>query len=238
MSFLDSIKSFVSPAPLGEPSTGFQAPAPQGQQPAPQGVSTNNAGTNGGNEGTNQQTTNPLDAYAKMFDNSLKAPEAPPSFNLDPATLDSVTGSMDFLKGINPEIVARAKGGDTEAIFEMMNASNRNAYRAAMEHGSKLTDKFVGMRDDFNGKGLSGRVREELTINAISGDGKATHPVVRQQLKEIATKLQRDNPDASPQQIADAAKKYVSDLNSAINPSASQESSKPASKEVDWDKWF
>jgi hypothetical protein len=224
--------------PNGQVNNGAQGPAagnqgnpsnnqgnnPQGNQPDP------NAGSN--------QTVNPLDIYNKMFDNTNTQVDAAPEFNLDPGNMDKIVGGMDFMNGIDPDLMQRAMSGDSKAFMEVIQNSNRNVYRSAIEHGGVLNSKFVSAREAHNNKGLSGKVKQELTTNALSKTPNFQHPVVRQQLTEIAQRLHRANPDASPEDIAESAKKYLTDLAGALNPDTGKETAAKGNAEPDWDKFF
>ena len=228
-----------------------QQTQPQGQQQQPQGQQQqqppannqgqpgNNAGTINQNDGSNQQVVDPMDAYNKLWDNATAKTEAPPSFNLDAKTLDSVSAGMQFTQGMPTELMQRIQSGDMGAMTEMMDHVGRKAYQTAMQHSSALTDKFVGMREEhFNTKGLPSRMREELTLNAISGNEKI-HPAAKKQLVDIAKRLQIQHPDASPQEIATQARTYVSDLYKAMNPESQQSSTNAqAAAETNWDSFF
>jgi hypothetical protein len=198
--------------------------------------STGSNGANGGNEGNNSPV-NPMDAYGKMFDNTGLQADKPPSFSIAPDVMDKVVGQQDFTKGINPELFQKVLQGDSNAFMEVLNSVGRNAYRSSIEHGGMLTDQFVSAREGHSNKGFSSKVKQELTTNALSGTPNFQHPVVRKQLTEIATRMSQLHPDASPQEIADLSKQYLTDLSSVINPPADTKAQE-ASKETDWDKYF
>lgn len=214
-----------------------QAGNPGGNNPGPNQNSGN--GTNNQTNGTNNQQLDPMDAYAKLFDNANTNQEAAPSFNLDDKTLDQVATNLDFTTGIDPELMQKATGGDVQALIQLMQQTQRNTYKTLMKHNSVLTDKFVGARESHNEKALGSKVRNELTVNELAGAPNYKHPVVRKQLTEIAQKMQAANPDASPQEIATAARQYITDLYKAMNPEDS--SSKPNQQDggpVNWDSYF
>ncbi|MGE4259165.1 MAG: hypothetical protein AB7F19_07475 [Candidatus Babeliales bacterium] len=243
MSFLSTISNALAPkAPV-------QQPQPQGQQQQQQ-PSGDNPGSGGGNpnnpnnqkDGTNQPQVSPMDQYNKMYDNTPAQTDTPPAFNLDSKTLDSVTGSMDFFQGFDPQLMEQVKTGNMDAVMQLMQHSNRQAYRAAMQHGSALTDKFVGMREShFQEKGLPSRIKDQLTTNALSGPGGAKmHPAAKKQLVEIAQRLSKQHPDAPPEEIAEMSRTYVSDLYNALNPNAGQQEQEQqkANAPTDWETYF
>jgi len=215
--------------------TGGQQNNPQNQPNGNQGNNNNNQG-NGQNANPNEPT-NPLDVYGKMFDNPAN-PDTPPAFNIDPKVMDNVVGSQDFMRGIDPELMNKALAGDVKSMMDIIQSSNRNVYRAAIEHGGVLTDKFVGAREAYSGKTLPSRVKEELTNQELSNTPNYKHPVVQKQLTEIATRLQRLHPDAAPREIARMAKEYLSEIAKVIQDTGEGNGNQVASKETNWDEFF
>lgn len=226
---------------------GQQAPV---QQPVtqPTQTDTNGAGAgdntptdaNGKMPGTNQSPANPLDAYSKLFDNAANGnQDAPPSFNLDPKVVGETAGKMDFLSTADQELMTKAQGGDASAMIQLMNSVARGAYSAALQHSSTLTDKFVGLRSDYDSKRIGSSVKQELTTQKLSSLPNADHPVVKQQLADTARRLSSQYPDATPDWIADQARQYITDLASALNPNAgSQQGGQAAPKDTNWDEYF
>lgn len=241
---------------------GSSAPAAQQQQPNQQGNNNNNmqfgtspnganapnpnpasmAGASGTGEGNNQnsgkpaESTDPFDKYKGMFDNTANA-EKVPAFTLDDKILGDAAGAQDFMKGISPDLVQRATSGDTAALMQMMQEVARNGYKASLSHSGRLTESYVGAREGYNDKGFSKKVRGELTVNALTGTPNFKNPVVREQLTRIANDLQRQHPDAAPEEIAGMAKDYITELSKAIAPPAKEEG-KAANGPVDFNDWF
>lgn len=208
-----------------------------------------NPGTTKSAEATKQAETNPndpkkdsenpLDVYQKMFDNASKnSGIQAPSFSIDPTVLNDVSSKMDFTKGINPDLVQKATAGDANAMIQLIQETGRNAYRASLEHATKLTDTHLGQRSEYESQRLQKGVKQQLTSDALSSNTNFNHPVVKSELNRIARDLANSTEfaDASPQEIAKAAKKYFDDVYSAINPADPSKDStgniKP--KEVDY----
>lgn len=203
----------------------------------------NNQGNGNNQNSQNNQQPNPLDTYSKMFDNPNTEGDKAPAFTIDPKVMDSVVSSQDFTQGIDPEVMQKAMSGDAQSMIQLIQNVGRNSYRAAIEHGGMLTDKFVGASLAHNGKSLGNKVRQELTTNALSSTPNFQHPVVKKQLTEIAQRLQQANPDATPQEIADAAKQYLTDLATALNPQDPKQQSQNKSSQEErgaefWDDYF
>lgn len=211
---------------------------------APIKVEVSNSENPGTKEGTDpnnpkNHTENPLDSYAKMFENATKQSDnVAPAFSLDPSVLADVSSKMDFTKGINPELVKKAQEGDANSMMQLIQEVGRNSYRASLEHATKLTETHLGQRSDFESKRVQQGVKQQLTSDALSSNANYNHPVIKNELNRIARDFASspEYADASPQQIASAAKKYLDDIHNAMNPADKSKDSagntKPA--EVDY----
>jgi len=185
-----------------------------------------------------KNSENPLDTYQKMFDNAAKNSDIQaPSFAIDPAVLADVSSKMDFTKGINPELVQKANAGDSAAIIEMIKATGQNAYRASLEHATKLTDTHLGQRSEFESKRLKDGVKTQLTQDALSSNANFNHPVVKAELNRIAKSFAAspEYADASPQEIAKAAQTYMADLHAAMNPADPSKTKEGKAKPAEFD---
>lgn len=216
--------------------------APANQNPAP-AADTNPDGSpktpDGKIPGTDQHPVNPMDAYSKLWDTTSTDTSTPPAFSIDSTTLDKVSGSLNFTQNVAPELMQKATSGDMAALMQIMNQVGQQAYKASISHNSALTDKFVEARSRYDFKNIGSTVKQEMTSTALQTSvPNATHPVVKAELSRIANAMQKQNPDATPQEIADSAKKYFNELYSAVNPGQTQQEQQAATGEQDWDKYF
>lgn len=213
--------------------------APAADAPAPNTPPAPGATPDGKIPGTDQHPVNPMDAYAKLWDTTATDTSTPPAFSIDPTTLDKVSGSLNFTQNVAPELMQKATSGDMAALMQIMNQVGQQAYKASISHNSALTDKFVAARSQYDFKNIGSTVKQEMTSTALQTSvPNASHPVVKQELRRIADAMQKQNPDASPQDIADSAKKYFNELYSAVNPGQTQQEQQAATGEQDWDKYF
>lgn len=199
--------------------------------------SSNNPASNPNNPKNDSE--NPLDAYSKMFDNATKQSDIQaPSFAIDPKVLQDVSSKMDFTRGVDSELLQKATGGDAASMLQLIQEVGRNAYRASLEHTTKLTETHLGQRAEFESKRLQQGVKQQLTSDALSSNANYNHPVIKAELNRIATSFARspEFADASPAEIANAAKKYLDDINNAMNPKSSGKDSSGNTKpgEVDY----
>jgi len=223
-----SLNPFASkPAPVAPPAPEANTQA----APANDGASLpNNA---------NNATTpvDPLAPFAKMYDTPSETDKAP-QFALDQTALATAAGSLNFMQGVDAAVMQRAEAGDSKAIMQLIEHAGRQAYQHALSHSSTLTGKFTEAREAFNNKDFSGRVKSELTVNAMTNMTNFSHPVVRKELIKVANDMQRQHPDASPQEVADMAKEYIIQLSQAVNPTSTSAATKNTPKSTDWDAYF
>lgn len=223
------------------PTNPTGAPAPAGSNPPPAAKADLSAnppavGPDGKMPGTDPNNQNPLDVYSKMFDTANNGSDLQaPSFKIDPKVLSDVSSKMDFTRGVNQETLAKATSGDTAALLDIIKTVGQNSYRAALEHNTALTDSYLTNRGDFDKKSLERGVKSQLTASELSSAPNYNHPVVKAELNRIANQFAAANPDASPQEVAKAAQKYIADLQNALNPTAKTESSE---EEMDWSKYL
>ena len=223
------------------PANPTGAPAPVGSNPPPAAKTDLSAnppavGPDGKMPGTDPNNQNPLDVYSKMFDTANNGSDLQaPSFKIDPKVLSDVSSKMDFTRGVNQETLAKATSGDTAALLDIIKTVGQNSYRAALEHNTALTDSYLTNRGDFDKKSLERGVKSQLTASELSSAPNYNHPVVKAELNRIASQFAAANPDASPQEVAKAAQKYIADLQNALNPTAKTESSE---EEMDWSKYL
>lgn len=227
----------------GQQMPNGQTMQQQGQQAGSQGPGAMpGQNSQGGGQGNND----PLAAYSKLWDNSSNGnPSAPPSFVLDPKVLKEASGSIKFTEGLDPELMQRATSGDMNAFMEVINAVAQNTYRTSLEHGSTLTDRFVGARSQYDSKQFAPQVKNQLVTQELSSIPNYSHPAVRKQVDMVAEGMQRQNPDASPAEVAKMVKDYfqavmmatgMAPQNSGANNGQGQGAS--ATPSTDWAEWL
>lgn len=228
MSIMDMFKAAIpvpaTPAVPTPPATLSSSPA-----------TTDPTGKIPGSDGT---PVNPLDAYSKMFENANKDSDIhAPSFKLDPKVLGEVSKGMDFTKGLDPTLMEKALAGDAKSLLEVIQNVGRNSYSASLEHATALTETHLGQRAAFENSRVDKGVKQQLTADALSSAPNYDHPVIKLELNRVASQFAAANPDATPQQIAKAAQKYITDLSQALNPVKTQEEIVKAG-ETDWTKYL
>lgn len=182
----------------------------------------------------------PMAVYSKMFEDAAKVTtEGPPAFNLDGETLSKVSSQMDFMKGVPQELLDRAQSGEAKAMMELIQHTNRNAYAAALDHGTKLTDTYMGRRGEYDKSAVQSSVKTSLLDQAVASQANLKNPLVKQEVARIAREFAKSSPDANPSEIVQQAMNYFNDIHAAITPQQSQEQqNKQAGQVDDWEAFL
>ena len=181
----------------------------------------------------------PMDIYAKMFEKAAAVqPEGPPAFNLDSNTLQEVSSKMDFMKGVPPELLQKAQEGDVASLLELMQHTNRNAYAAALDHGTRLTDTHLNRRGEYDKNAVNSSVKTSLLDQAVSSQANLKNPLVKQEVARIAREFAKSSPDANPSEIVQQAMNYFNDIHAAITPQSQQAEQGKAGQITDWDAYL
>lgn len=216
------------------------------QQPNTQGTQTPSSGGDNNQQQSNNQlprndpgSQSALSLHEKLYDPIQGEDDVAPAFKLDGTKLGEVANAQDFVQGVDPNLMASVQAGDLSKLPELLNAVARNSYRSSLEHGSTLTDKFVGARFSHSDKSFSSRVKGELTGQALSDIPGFQSPVVKQQINDIANRLRKQHPDAAPKEIAEEAQRIVVAMADELNPNrkSNGQDSYP-DEETDWSKYL
>lgn len=196
----------------------------------------------GANATGEKKPENPLDKFTDLYKIDPTKTQEAPVFKLDPTILAKVAGEQDFTQNIPPELMQKATNGDAASMVQLMKLIGQQAYAAALNHNSTLTDKFVAARSDYDKQSIQPLVNRTLTNNELSNTPNFDHPVVKAQLNQIADAMYKQNPEASPSEIANAAKDYIIQLGKAINGDKNASGSNTSGngsqgKPMDWSSW-
>lgn len=205
----------------------------------------NNQNQNDLNNPENRQT--PFDAYKNLWQNADTSAENPPDFKLDDKLVNTTADSIDFLKDLPKEMVEglqTAFGDNYGVVADVLNHIGRRAYATSLNHGSLLTDKYLKVKGTFDQKGFGRNVKEHMALTGIaSHEAAQKHPILRETLQMIGSKLARLHPDATPDWIRDKAFEFFKEANGALfaQPNQQQQQQEqrkaPGGDEFDWDAW-
>lgn len=232
--YFDNLKNAVLNKPAANTQTQAKPEADPNMPNQQQG------GAPGGNPANQPQAqVNPANWYEDLYTNKQEDPEQAPQFSLDGTKLDAVANNQSFAGQITDEQKQKLASGDFSVLTDIVESATRKVYRTALEHGSTLTGKFVEARDGFSEKKFSGRVKGEQVNQELAGIPNYSNPAVKSHLNDIANRLSRQHPDASPKEIALEAQRLLMEIANGVNPENTPEAKarlKPG--ETDFMKWL
>jgi len=197
------------------------------------------------NNPENRQT--PFDAYKNLWDNADTSAENPPDFKLDDKLVNSTADSIDFMKDLPQDVqegLQAAFGDNLGVVLKTLNHLGRRSYATSLNHGSLLTDKYLKVKGTFDQKGFGRNVKEHMALTGIaSHEAAQKHPILRETLQMIGSKLARLHPDATPDWIRDKAFEFFKEANGALFAQPNQvqqqqeQAKAPGGSEFDWETW-
>ena len=274
MSLFDSLfPSKAEPAPAPAPAPQAQpAPNQPGSMDGQQQQQMHGAppiGTAGGpiDPATGLPTAQPVPAaappaeidpmaYYKGMHDAPKPEDAPaeaPVFSLDPEVVTKAAATIDFTKGLDPELTAAVQGGDMSRLPEMMQAIAQNSYAQAMQHTAAVTEQHLGKLSAHQQSQVAPMVRSQLTESALMTDDSygldMSNPMVKDSVAQTAKLLSSKHPNAAPEEIAKHAKEYHvrlaatmmgadGDALLSLPGQAKVKQAQQTAQEVDWDSYL
>lgn len=144
-----------------------------------------------------------LDILQTLRNNATNAkPEAAPEFTLDPTALNEAASKLNFTQGISAELMQKALGGDAEAFMQVLNQSNQNTFKTAVNTIGQLSGEHTKQALGHQ----SAQMKKDFTSQmATSGIDLDAHPIVKSQVIENAKLLASQYPNANPAEISKQA---------------------------------
>lgn len=260
----DLFASFRSPP--AQAATAAAVPNQQ-QQPTPaqQQTQINNPGAGEGATGSktpqqqaDEANKSPLAEFTGLWDTpTVKDGETAlpdwsnpdslmPNLSIDPAKIVEQAKKIDFSRAIDPALVTKALAGDAVSFNQVINSVQQAAFAQTGMIASKITENaFKTMLPKLVNDALPAMFKKHAVSSTVVADNPIfADPAVAPVLKGLEAQLQLKNPEKSPKEISDLAKKYINGMITAaggVVPDANSTAAanvnkggRPAAKEMDW----
>ena len=230
-----------------QPTQPAQNPTANGGQ---QSLNQANPNTPANPDPQQNQTPNAMDLYKGLFDaaagedgNSDPAPQ----LNISPETMSKTLERLDFTGNLPENIVGKLQNGesfDAQDIVALTNHVAKQAYAAAMQHGSTLTGKFVDLHSAHSLKSVPSVINQHLATSRVgSSPAASSNPVVQKHLQTVASQLAKLNPGATPEWIQERTEEYFVNMARQIRPDAFTPTPEEAKRQAanssfDWDAFL
>ncbi len=189
----------------------------------------------------------PLANYEKLWqadDNKTKAPASlVPNMAADPAKVMAAAGTIDFTSNLPPELLDKAKQGDSAALVSIINHTAQSAYGQAALSTAKIVEAALKKQEDAFHSQVMPEILRRHAISEGASNPVFSNPAVAPLVKSVTDQLARKYPDASPAEINRRTEEYLTEFASAIAPNAT--SGKAGGKpqvtppsDTDWSAYF
>lgn len=198
----------------------------------------------------------PLENYADLWapnkDNPTgnAKPTLTPALQVEPNKIMEVARTLDFTKGIDPELLTKATSGDGAALVALINGAAQNAYaQGALATTSIVRNAFTIQEDNFNTKVMPNILRQHSISNEVSKLSLSDNPATAPMLQMLESQFSSKYPTASPAEIRRHAETYLSGMAEEIvkgqggtilpkDNSTGDPFGMPKQKEEDWERFF
>lgn len=183
----------------------------------------------------------PLDPYSKLWEAPPIDPNAPIKSasemfkGLDPKAMLDAARKVNFTASATPEVLAKITAGGAEAgpaLLALLNDVGQRAYAQASIASVGINQQALERFEQIQQANLPNQIRGHQVSDAVSQANSAfAHPAFAPVVGLIKDQMMTKYPNASPNEIAAMAVKYLDDANKMANPVA-----KPADgpKETNW----
>jgi hypothetical protein len=223
MSLFGSKNNTPGPGQVSNPSPGEQA---AGTNPTvPSQTTPQSNGSNPAIPAIPPGEGSPLDKFQDLWKadttdttKTTTQPSLVPNFNLDPKGLMEAASKVNFTAHIDPELVTKALGGDSQSFLEVLNQASRYGFAAATaSSGELIKNSLNSAQTVLHDNVLPGAFREHQISHALTQSNPIfSDPSVAPMLGMLKDQLTSKFPTASPEQIAATAAEYLGQMSSKI----------------------
>jgi erythromycin esterase-like protein len=138
--------------------------------------------------------------------------------NVDNSKIAAAAKSLNFLAGVDPALVEKAKGGDADAFMQVMNASNQNTFQTAMAAIPAIMEPVLKQVEQKSTEAVPGLFRQMQLRSQRPGNPVLNDPAWVPVVEALKVSLASQNPQATPDQIVAQVEKHVEAMVAAAAP--------------------
>lgn len=187
----------------------------------------------------------PLANYNDIFTIENKQTSNEPIVKFDSKVFDDTLKTLDFTKGLPPDLMTKALAGDQTAFMEALNFAAKSSFGMQTKLVTSLVEKALTKQKEQINSGIPENVRSAAIRNQLTSENPAfKHPAVAPILTAIETQLRNKYPDSSPAEISEHAKTYFSGMAEMVSGKKNQEQNPGTNKrtvngtdDVNWEEF-
>lgn len=163
-------------------------------------------------------------------------------FDFDQDKMGKAAESLNFVQGIDEEVIGKAMQGDQRAFMQVLNRAAQNAFLQGTQLNTKLIQQGVDRRIDAFQDVLPHRFRDfQVSNSPVDENPVFNHAAMRPVVKALQEQAMKAYPDASPQEVNSMVKKYLSAFSQSISPqgnNGNSQNSKEIPPTMDFSQFF
>lgn len=143
-----------------------------------------------------------------------ESPVAKPVFQpTDPAALQQAVSQINFAEVVPQELLTKATSGDAAAMMEALNLVARAGYSASAESSKELLGQHDSIRTSQIDELINQRFKQLMGGEAVKKVNPAfENPKYAPMLSKLQKQFQAAYPNASPEELATHAQKFMEDF--------------------------
>jgi len=234
--------AIMTPAtPVGQPPSSTSGIVPTGQDTPPP-LPTDPQQLQQAGKGDQS----PMAEFAKLWDTPVVDPKAPPIVTasdlvrVDPAKLAAIAKQLDFTKGLDPALLAKAQEGDAAAFMAVMNHTTQASFMQAVHAmGTVASNALTKQREELLAD-MPSQIRAATLSNSLAAESPLfTNPAAKPVVESIQAAILAKFPEASAQELQQHTLKYFQEMAKLVQPKPVATKSSAAGKELqDWGGFF
>lgn len=167
-----------------------------------------------------------------------------PNFKIDPAKVAEAARSVDYARLIPQDLMAKALSGDANSMGAMLNTVVQAATANAGMSTAKIVEAALANQAQQFASILPQEVRKLQVSQAVVQDNPIfSNPAAAPMLDGLKAQFSAKYPTATPQQISDYTKQYLSDFIRAAggtmpDPNVAAATAANKTAEPNWENFF
>lgn len=158
--------------------------------------------------------------------------------NVDPAKIREAAGKMNFVGGIDQELMQKAMSGqDPQAFLQVLQTVAANGFSQALQASTGVVETAFTRHNQRLTESLPQHIRQTQINQSQPKHAALSHPAAAPVLTALKNSLAMANPQLSPEQVAEKAEAFVIAMAGDVNAYNAQQQQATAPKkagEVDW----
>ena len=181
----------------------------------------------------------PLDAFKGLWDTAATTRAAHSTGVLPQLTAEQLSQTLansNFLSGVNPELMAKAAGGDAQAFQDVMNQGLRTVMTQSVLASHGLVETGARNHGEQLRTTLPSMVRSSNVNDSLQANPLYNNPAAKPMVDMVRAQIEAKHPQASAREIAELTNQFITEFAGVASPQqvTKPQPGKTAVGDTDW----